>query len=393
MNTAAIIYDHRKRASSTKPGMVEIRITVNRKSYYISTGVKVLPSEWRLGAIINHFNARELNRRVAIVAQKVQNELNLCDEQSIPVNVSEIKRRVFAVKSTTDRPFLEWIEKQIPMLNFTPGSVQHYTTLLDRLTEFGKILRWQDLTVENIYMWDAWLHQLPAKLTRAQQQQGLPPSKISDATVWNYHKWLKAMISRAERFGLIDKNPYSAMRGQFSRGEHESVEYLSEDQMKAIEQLDVVPGSNKELARDLFVFQMYTGLAYADAQAFDINDYHLIDGHYINTGTRIKTGEPYVSVLLPQAVEVLKKYSWKVPSINNSDYNKYLKTIGRDAKIPIRMHSHLARHTFATFMLRHGAKIENVAKMLGHTNIKQTQRYAKVLPASVIEDFLKISES
>jgi site-specific recombinase XerD len=57
------------------------------------------------------------------------------------------------------------------------------------------------------------------------------------------------------------------------------------------------------------------------------------------------------------------------------------------ANIQTKMHTHLARHTFATWMLRNGAKIENVSRMLGHTNIRQTQRYAKVLAESVHEDF------
>ena len=53
--------------------------------------------------------------------------------------------------------------------------------------------------------------------------------------------------------------------------------------------------------------------------------------------------------------------------------------------------SHMARHTFATLMLRSGAKIENVSVMLGHTNVKQTQRYAKVMAESVHDDFKKIA--
>jgi site-specific recombinase XerD len=62
------------------------------------------------------------------------------------------------------------------------------------------------------------------------------------------------------------------------------------------------------------------------------------------------------------------------------------------AKIETRLHSHLARHTFATMMLRNGAKIENVSKMLGHTNITQTQRYAKTLAQSVYEDYELVRE-
>jgi site-specific recombinase XerD len=62
------------------------------------------------------------------------------------------------------------------------------------------------------------------------------------------------------------------------------------------------------------------------------------------------------------------------------------------AGIQVPLHSHLARHTFATWMLRNGAKIENVSRMLGHTNIRQTQRYAKMLAESVHEDFDKVEK-
>jgi site-specific recombinase XerD len=73
--------------------------------------------------------------------------------------------------------------------------------------------------------------------------------------------------------------------------------------------------------------------------------------------------------------------------MSNADYNRHLKSLGQMAGIKTRLHSHLARHTFATYMLRNGVKIENVSKMLGHTNIIQTQRYAKVLAQSVHDDF------
>ena len=109
-------------------------------------------------------------------------------------------------------------------------------------------------------------------------------------------------------------------------------------------------------------------------------------------GERIKTGVAYVSQLLPPVVEVLKKYDMKLPRMDNADYNHALKLLGEVAGISTPLHSHLARHTFATMMLRNGAKIENVSRMLGHTNITQTQRYAKVLAESVHEDFDKISE-
>jgi integrase len=151
--------------------------------------------------------------------------------------------------------------------------------------------------------------------------------------------------------------------------------------------LKVPKGKQIEVAKDLFIFQMYTGLSYSDTQAFDFSQYKKVKGKWINTGERIKTGVAYVSSLLPPAVAVLEKYGWTVPKIDNADYNHLLKVIGTMANIQTKMHTHLARHTFATWMLRNGAKIENVSRMLGHTNIRQTQRYAKVLAESVHEDF------
>ena len=113
---------------------------------------------------------------------------------------------------------------------------------------------------------------------------------------------------------------------------------------------------------------------------------------WTNTGERIKTGVPYVSSILPPALHILEKYGMKIPKMNNADYNRHLKALGLMAGIKTRLHSHLARHTFATYMLRNGVKIESVSKMLGHTNITQTQRYAKVLAQSVHEDFDMIAE-
>ena len=142
---------------------------------------------------------------------------------------------------------------------------------------------------------------------------------------------------------------------------------------------------------DLFVFQMWTGLAYSDAQSFDISQYKKVNGKWVNIGERIKTGVPYVSVLLPPVVDVLEKYGWKTPQIENHVYNRMLKAIGEMAKIGTKLHSHLARHSFATYMLSQGTRIENVGKMLGQKNIRTTQRYAKVLAQDVRNDFDKIA--
>jgi integrase len=136
---------------------------------------------------------------------------------------------------------------------------------------------------------------------------------------------------------------------------------------------------------------MYTGLAYIDTQHFDIKDYRQVDGRWVFVGQRVKTGVPYVSQLLPPVVDVLRKHNWRVPKMSNQRYNQLLKAIGMVIGIP-KLHSHMGRHTFATWMLAHGVPIEHVSKMLGHTNITQTQRYAKVQPQHIYDDYNRITK-
>ena len=297
------------------------------------------------------------------------------------------------IESQSDEPtFVSWCEKQIHLLGISDGTAKHYKPLITKLTEYGKMNKWQDLTVENIANFDAWLHTVTQPISDARMKAGEKPKRLSNAAVYNYHKCLKALLNRAYKFEKIASNPYDRLKGQFKRGEKENVEYLTEDEMQKFEAMMLPEGSALAIAHDLFIFQMYTGLPYSDMQAFDISNYKW-DGHRWNhVGERIKTGVPYVSSLLPPALRVLEKYDMSIPKMNNADYNHQLKALGVMAGIKMRLHSHLARHTFATYMLRNGVKIENVSKMLGHTNITQTQRYAKVLAQSVHDDFDMIAE-
>ena len=147
-----------------------------------------------------------------------------------------------------------------------------------------------------------------------------------------------------------------------------------------------------ETVRDLFVFQMFTGLAYADMQAFDIRNYHKEGDVWTANGKRIKTGVPYVSVLLAPVVDILERHGMSVPQMPNQKYNSLLKTMGMVIGIE-GLHSHLARHTFATYMLSNDVKVQNLMRMLGHKNIQQTMKYANVLAKDARNDFDMVSRN
>jgi site-specific recombinase XerD len=392
MINVAIVFDHRNRSGNGNEGPLEIRITANRKIYYIGTGVRVREREFVGGSVVGRVDAPELNKRLTVLYNRVNDEVTKCIEESRPIDVSEIKKRVWMAieyQAKDETTFVDWIEDQEPLLGLKPDTLKHYKTLRMRLREFGGILRWQDITVENIVRFDAWLHTLEKKQTKAREVAGIPVANISDSAVYNYHKNLKKMINHAVMLGRMDTNPYNRLRGRFKRGDKESVEYMTEDEMRLVLDLHPIVGSDIAKARDLFVFQMLTGMSYSDAQAFDIKNYKQVDGKWVTAGERIKTGAQYISQLLPPVIDVLERNGWQVPKLTNQKYNQLLKTIGTTIGIE-GMHSHLARHTFATYFLSKDTRIEHVQKMLGHKSIKTTQRYAKVLAKDVHDDFDRV---
>ena len=384
MITTKIIFDRKKQAGRDGLGTIEIRLTHARKSIYISTGVRIREREWRAGQIVNRPDAPVLNDRLVAIWEVVNREATAAIRNGVALDAERIKSKICPIKdaANVEPLFMEWVKEQVEILNIAPGTRRQYKSLLIRLTEFDRLRRWDDLTAENIVTFDAWLH-------RRKKKDG---EELLDSAVFKYHRNLKALLNRAVTFGRIEKNPYELLRGKFKRGDRENLDYLTEDEMKTIEEMELPDDEMMQKARDLFVFQMYTGLSYSDAEAFDISQYRKSGDTYVRVAERIKTGVPYVSQLLPPAIAILEKYDFEIPQIENHVYNRALKSIGMSAKIQIPLHSHLARHTFATWMLRNGAKIENVSRMLGHTNIRQTQRYAKVLAKSVHEDFEMVAK-
>ena len=88
--------------------------------------------------------------------------------------------------------------------------------------------------------------------------------------------------------------------------------------------------------------------------------------------------------MLPKALEIWQKYDWQLPKLSNQKYNSYLQELGDICGIEKPLHSHLARHSFATILLNKGVPMVMISKMLGHSNTKITEStYAQMLPATI----------
>ena len=149
-----------------------------------------------------------------------------------------------------------------------------------------------------------------------------------------------------------------------------------------------------ETARDLFVFACHTGAAYCDLM--ELSKTHLVrddEGSLWLKFNRKKTGVLCRIKLLPEAIRIIERYRIDererlLPQMKYATYQSYLKALRLRVGIAFPFTTHTARYTFATLItLEQGVPIETVSKMLGHSNVSMTERYAKVTPQKLFEEF------
>ena len=398
MIKTTIIYNHRGRFGKDGTAPVEVRVTVGRRAYYINTGVSVRVREWKFGQVVNRQDSKELNERVGIMLARVDGIINehLKSGTEADIDFEELRKRV---KSPDKRRKIEdaddmlaWMEDEVKRLCHSKGTISHYGTLLARLAEYGQLRRWSDLSVEAISRWDEWLHTIKKRQSKIEMQMRMPAKTISQGAVHNYHKNMRALLGRALKFGIIQSSPYERMRGDIERGDIETVEFLTDDERDRIEALELTEGRVIAAARDMFLFQCYTGMAYSDMMAFSLKKCRQDVDALTYSAPRVKTGVWFYIQVLPKALAIAEKYGGSMPNVCNEVFNRKLKEIAKDAGITKKLTTHVGRHTFATWALRNGVPVERLRKMLGHRKIEQTLRYAKLLPKDVYSEFEKLKK-
>jgi len=367
--TLRFVFDRKKVATKEKKGLVQIEVCSERKRKWIGTGVKVYADQWDDKRKVSaRPDSLDLNMKLDLMMSNILEYVNSLIRRKVPFDFESLD--VFLKNSSESDSFIDFIVRRTDeRKDRAEGTIKHYRTLVKVLEDFGRINYFHDLTRSNITMFDDYL-----------RSKG-----IKDTTVYGYHKNMKAYINEAIRFGIISENPYVGLK--INRGKSDKRKYLTYEEMRRMERCRITdPSVNR--VRDLFLFQCYTGLAYSDLYKFDFaSDVERRGNKFIIADRRVKTNEDYFIVLLSPAMEILRKYDFDLPVISNQKYNDYLKVAASFAKIDKNLTTHCARHTFAVFALNNGVPMEVVSKMLGHTNIKTTQIYAKVLNTEVEKGF------
>ncbi len=221
--------------------------------------------------------------------------------------------------------------------------------------------------------------------------------KLQSNTAHKYIKNLKKIMNMAVGLDWIPSNPFNQFKCSYTSPERE---ILNQEEINILINKKLHT-SRLEEVRDVFIFCCYTGFAYSDVYEFRKNAVMKgLDGNLWLSTLRQKTGTKESVPLLPTALEIIEKYrnheyctkyDKLLPVNSNQRYNAYLKEIADICGIDKKLTSHIARHTFATTItLANGVPIETVSKMLGHSSIRTTQIYAKVVEQKVSDDMQQL---
>lgn len=215
---------------------------------------------------------------------------------------------------------------------------------------------------------------------------------IGHNTAIKYIQFLKRVINYGIGMEWLKHDPFKAFKCTLQPVIREC---LTQEEVDRIHKKELVSARLSQV-RDVFVFSCYTGLAYADVKKLRHGEIAKgVDGQLWIQTYRAKTKTRVPIPLLPEALKLIDKYKpssadssrpvFPVPS--NQKMNSYLKEIADVCGITKTLTFHIARHTFATTItLSNGVPIETVSKLLGHTNIKTTQIYSKVIDAKISAD-------
>ena len=382
MKVNFVVRKTKKKSDGTVP--LEMTISVKGERRYVSTGRDVKPSDFNVktqtvkgNLEFNEFLKALKTRLYSIETFLLTKGINVSIETVLDVYRNGEDARTISLLQLFDK-HNEDIRKKVSQKLITESTLSKYIVTRDYVARFLQVeLDKDDILVKKLT--PSFFESLFVFLLES----------MSNNTAVQKMKQVKRLMRFALEEGYISTSPFKMVL----KKEKKEVNPLTLKEINAIRKKHIdIPRLAK--IRDLFIFECYTGLAFADLMSLKNSDFHIDqDGNKWIVKKRHKTNVVATIPLMPISIEILEKYDYKLPRISNATYNIYLKELGDICGIHRNLHSHLARHTWATILLNNGLDMVSVSKCLGHSNSKITEStYAKVLPEKLAEKVNVVTE-
>ena len=386
-----------KRATKHKNGKLPVyaRITINglRAEFVVQASVDELLWDNKLGKVNGTSKqAKEVNTflesvKVNIVLKK--RELEETGQQITALQLRTAFSGIDLAEHTIMGVFKEHNEMVKGLVNkdFAPGTLERYNTCYKHVEDFIKLKYKRS---------DMCLFEINPMFIRNFEYYLKTTRNCSNNTTIKYIKNFKKIIRIAMANGWMKEDPFRNIKYHL---DDVDMAYLTEEELKLLmnKHFEI---ERLQLVRDTYVFCCFTGLAFVDVASLKYTDIEDKSGKLWIKKKRQKTKNWCTIPLLEPAIQLMNKYKenprciangYVLPVLSNQKMNAYLKEIADLCGINKNLSTHTARHTFATTVtLANQVSMEVVSKMLGHSSINMTKKYARVVDDLVSRDMQKL---
>lgn len=370
-----------------------IRIIKDRKTKFITAGLKLKESDWdeaKQRVKKSYPNSARMN---AALAQKIADAEGQVADMERKVKTVSIKKLKEAIKGKEVPNFFEYSRKHCERIrnNVSISTYKNYHAYLDKFEKWvgTKEVYFDDITVSLLMDYMSYLSN--------ELKNGNTTQRYSIMI-------LAIMFKEAIKEDLIPEYMYPFSKLKLKKDPSRR-QFLKKEQFEAIINYKLDEKSKASVYLDMFIFSIFAGgLRFSDVLEFQVK-------HFNEEERRIqkvirKTGRMHQFKIGQLALDIINKYKKEdaeqddfiFPVITNKELylkndeyrytfiesankaaNFQLQRIAKKLEIPVKVTFHISRHTFATNALNNGMRIEHVSKLMDHRDISTTQVYAKII--------------
>jgi integrase/recombinase XerD len=388
----ATLYTKKKRSDGEIP--IYIRITKDRKSTYISTGLYVKQADWNK----KERQVRKTHRQYALYNKKLADKLNELESSYLEIDTKQ---------KEVDPQKLKQVIK--PSAN-TDGVLHHVALYREELRADYRFFEFKKVGTikENLNSYfkgvDVPLNKLNSEFAIGFQDFLIKGVANNSNTIRRKITTTRGFITWLKSKKLVKADPFIGIK---KPGETDSSKTrLTIEQIEAIENLDLKMNSQLWHTRNYFLYAFYNaGIRFGDVCTLKWSN--IVDGRLVyrmlktNHQKSIKQSDVHETILLHYRPKKISPDSYIFPLIRKSHpnsfelkkeissrnvvVNKNLKKIAKMAGIETNVSFHVARHSFSQYALKKGIDLYSISKALGHTDIKITQEYLASFDEEILD--------
>lgn len=380
-----LFYINKNKTKTDGTTAILCRITIDGANVVITTGESTTPHDWSVKR--GETTDKKTNQRLQNFREEVEQGYNTLLYKYGAVSAELLKNYLQGIGRTpTTLLALSTEELKVQREGKSVGTYSNNRSSDKQLDAFVQSRGEEDipLTTLTIDFFDDYRFHL--------KKEGYAPATINRLLCW-----LSRLMYRAVSQGAIRFNP-------FEEAKYEAVErkprFLSKGD---VEKLLAFPLQDEgaELSRRMFLFSVFTGLAFADLQSLRASQIETnSEGKRYIRKARQKTEVESLIPLHPIAEQILSLYikeskgDYKVfpDTMSKGKLLTHLKAVGLACGIRTPLTWHCARHSFGTLTLEAGIPMESITKMMGHSSIASTQIYAQITDQKISSDMERLMQ-